>query len=300
MVGNSHNIYYYATCMTGGIISCGSTHSIMTPIDLVKCNMQAYPDKYLSMGDGLFRIYEHSGFSTDNGLYVGAFPTFIGYALQGTFKFGFYEIFKDFYSFLCGAYIVAHYTTIIYLFASFSAEFIADIFLCPFESIKVRMQTSKPEDFFPPRLYDAFQQILRTEGYQGLYKGLVPLWCRQIPYTMVKFTCFESIIRFFYIYIFTAPKDSYSPRFQLIITFISGFIAGVFCAIVSHPADTIMTKLNQSDKANVVKIIKSLGWNGIWRGLTPRIVMIGTLTAFQWWIYDLFKTFMGLKTTGGH
>lgn len=29
------------------------------------------------------------------------------------------------------------------------------------------------------------------------------------------------------------------------------------------------------------------------------IVMIGTLTGLQWMIYDTFKLFMGLPTTGG-
>jgi len=27
--------------------------------------------------------------------------------------------------------------------------------------------------------------------------------------------------------------------------------------------------------------------------------MIGTLTGLQWWIYDSFKTALGLGTTGG-
>ena len=29
------------------------------------------------------------------------------------------------------------------------------------------------------------------------------------------------------------------------------------------------------------------------------IVMIGTLTGFQWMLYDSFKLFMGLPATGG-
>ncbi|MCQ9140728.1 solute carrier family 25 protein, partial [Bacillus amyloliquefaciens] len=32
-----------------------------------------------------------------------------------------------------------------------------------------------------------------------------------------------------------------------------------------------------------------LGWAGVWKGLGPRIVMIGTLTALQWFIYDAVK-----------
>jgi solute carrier family 25 phosphate transporter 3 len=35
------------------------------------------------------------------------------------------------------------------------------------------------------------------------------------------------------------------------------------------------------------------------KGLGTRIIMIGTLTGLQWWIYDSFKTAMGMGTTGG-
>lgn len=31
---------YYAACTAGGILSCGLTHMAVTPLDLVKCNMQ--------------------------------------------------------------------------------------------------------------------------------------------------------------------------------------------------------------------------------------------------------------------
>lgn len=33
---------------------------------------------------------------------------------------------------------------------------------------------------------------------------------------------------------------------------------------------------------------------GAWKGLTPRIVMIGTLTALQWFIYDAVKVGLGI------
>lgn len=38
---------------------------------------------------------------------------------------------------------------------------------------------------------------------------------------------------------------------------------------------------------------------GLWAGLPTRIFMIGTIAAMQWWIYDSWKTFCGLGTTGG-
>ena len=33
---------------------------------------------------------------------------------------------------------------------------------------------------------------------------------------------------------------------------------------------------------------------GLWKGLGPRILMIGTLTALQWFIYDSVKVFFKL------
>ena len=34
--------------------------------------------------------------------------------------------------------------------------------------------------------------------------------------------------------------------------------------------------------------------SGLWKGLGPRILMIGTLTALQWFIYDSVKVFFRL------
>jgi len=84
-------------------------------------------------------------------------------------------------------------------------------------------------------------------------------------------------------------------------------LAGVFCAIVSHPADTMVSKLNAAKSSGkpesigtaVARIYGEIGFKGLWNGLGARIIMIGTLTGFQWWIYDSFKSAMGLQTTGG-
>ena len=40
--------------------------------------------------------------------------------------------------------------------------------------------------------------MVQNEGYGTFYKGLVPLWGRQIPYTMMKFACFEKTVELLY------------------------------------------------------------------------------------------------------
>jgi solute carrier family 25 phosphate transporter 3 len=146
--------------------------------------------------------------------------------------------------------------------------------------------------------------IKANEGWNGLYKGLSPLWMRQVPYTMVKFAAFENTVKAFYKHIFTGPKDSYSKSTQLMITFLSGYWAGIFCAIVSHPADTMVSILNKRSSNDPVgqqvrAIYGEIGFRGLWNGLFARIIMVGTLTGLQWYIYDSFKVACGLQTTGG-
>jgi len=88
------------------------------------------------------------------------------------------------------------------------------------------------------------------------------------------------------------------------VTFMSGYIAGVFCAVVSHPADTMVSILNKragggSAVSQVKEIYGEIGFGGLWKGLGTRIFMVGTLTCLQWVIYDSFKVACGLATTGG-
>lgn len=79
--------------------------------------------------------------------------------------------------------------------ASASAEFFADIALSPFEAAKVKIQTMPG---FANTLRQAVPKMLQDEGISAFYKGLVPLWMRQIPYTMMKFACFERTVELLY------------------------------------------------------------------------------------------------------
>jgi hypothetical protein len=67
--------------------------------------------------------------------------------------------------------------------------------------------------------------------WQSLYKGLYPLWGRQIPYTMMKFASFETIVEAIYNYL-PGTKHDYgkAPRLllhSLLVTWL------VFCALLS-------------------------------------------------------------------
>ncbi|ONH66712.1 Mitochondrial phosphate carrier protein 2 [Cyberlindnera fabianii] len=184
---------YYWTCTLGGILACGPTHSAVTPLDLVKCRRQVDSSLYKSNIEGWRTILKTEGFG---GIWTGFGATFIGYSFQGAGKYGFYEFFKEKYTELVGEKTATKYKTTLYLAASASAEFLADIALCPFEAIKVKTQTTIPP--YATNVFDGWSKITAKEGIAGLYKGLTPLWLRQIPYTMCKFATFETVVEWIY------------------------------------------------------------------------------------------------------
>lgn len=127
-----------------------------------------------------------SGFSTivkeegRSGLWKGFGPTFVGYSLQGMFKYGLYEVFKDYYSNLAGEENASKYKPLIWLVGSASAEVFADIALCPLEMTKVKIQTS-PAGTFPVPMFAALREMSKQKVETRYpFGSLVPLWSRQV------------------------------------------------------------------------------------------------------------------------
>jgi len=154
-----------------------------------------------------------------------------------------------------------------------------------------------------------YPKWLKNEGFGTLYAGLGPLWARQVPYTIIKFVAFERIAEFIY-NMLPKPKSELNKAEQMGVVFTAGYIAGVLCGAFSHPADTMVSKINKLKmegglftKMGVIysgtDTIKGIGFAGLWAGFVPRVIMIGTLTGLQWFIYGAFKAAVGLPTPGG-
>jgi solute carrier family 25 (mitochondrial phosphate transporter), member 3 len=125
----------------------------------VKTRRQVDPTLYKSNIQGWSKIIREEGV---RGIFFGWSPTLVGYSFQGAGKYGFYEVFKHVY----GDQLFPNSNkTLVFLGASASAEFLADLALCPFEAIKVRMQTTLPP--FANNMREAWGKIVKTEGYAG-------------------------------------------------------------------------------------------------------------------------------------
>ena len=87
-------------------------------------------------------------------------------------------------------------------------------------------------------------------------------------------------------------KSTASPGLQTTVNLGSGLIAGFAAALVSQPADTMLSKINKTKglpgegtTSRLIKIAKELGFRGSYSGIGARLFMVGTLTAGQFAIY---------------
>jgi len=298
---------YYAKCMMGGVLACGLTHASVVSLDIAKCRAQAHSKSGKWPGGlipSLKKIYAEEGAA---GLRTGWVPTLYGYGAQGLFKFGLNEFFKDVYTSLIG---VENLNTtakwmVLWAAASGSAEVFADIALCPFEMTKVKMQVTLPGDAnpFPKSLFAAMGEMkARGSETRFPFGSLIPLWGRQVPYTMIKFVGFYLTAEWVYDKIKQTTgksKNQLSNATQLSVTFASGYWAGIFCAVATQPMDNLVSMKGNPDNKSKSwgEMAKSMGTRDLFlKGLGTRVLMIGTLTGLQWWIYGSFKSIMGFGT----
>lgn len=288
----------YARFAIAGAVCCSVTHGGLTPVDVVKTRIQLEPEVY---NKGMITAFRQVIAKEGAGaLLTGFGPTAVGYALQGAFKFGGYELWKKIAVDYVGFENAQNNRQLIYLGSSAIAEFFADIALCPLEATRIRL-VSQPD--FAPGMLPAFARLAREEGIGGFYAGFGPILFKQVPYTMAKFGVYE-VVSEKLIGAYGKPKSQLSPGEASALNLGSGLIAGFAAAIISQPADTLLSKINKTKAlpgettgGRLIKMAGQLGPAGLFTGLGARLFMVGTLTAGQFAIFGEIKRVLG--ATGG-
>jgi len=234
------------------------------------------------------------------GLLTGFAPTALGYFVQGWFKFGGVEFFKIQFASRLSEQSAWDNRNAIYLASSAIAEFIADVFLCPLEATRIRL-VSEPS--FASNLPAAAARLAKEQGVlRGFYSGFGPICFKQIPYTMAKFAVQGAAAEQLAGSMGMTTAEL-KGNTKLGVALGSGVIAGVVAAIISHPADTLLSKVNKagaggsgSITSRLVNIAKEIGFVKLATvGLGARCVMIGTLTAFQFLLFDVVMDVTGAE-----
>ncbi|KAI0129014.1 mitochondrial phosphate carrier protein [Xylariales sp. AK1849] len=279
-----------------GAICCSFTHAILTPVDVVKTRVQLEPARYNhGLAGGMRQVVANDG---ARALLTGFGPTVTGYFLQGAFKFGGYEFFKRHANDWLGPEKAAANRNAVYLASSAAAEFLGDILLCPFEAARIRL-VSQPT--FSPNMLTALTKMARNEGVAGLYSGFGPIVLKQVPYTMATFVVYEKAVEAAYTWV---DKATASNAILSGVNLGCGLIAGMAAAIVSQPADTVLSKINkekglpgEGTTRRIINIMAKLGLRGSYTGIGPRLVMVGGMTAVQFGIYGHIQRALGATSS---
>jgi solute carrier family 25 (mitochondrial phosphate transporter), member 3 len=290
--------FYYAKCLAGGAFS-SSVRWAFTPIDFIKTSIQANPNRYANFADGLSVVFREQGVS---GLYRGFLPTVLAYSTQSGTKYATYEYLKHTLSENLGQDFAAEHKSLVFMVSAGCAEAVADVLMCPWEMLKVKMQTSHFGEF-PAHFRPALATMIRHRREFGFpFGSLKPLWTRQVIGTVTNFVTFEHTVNGIYHHILnTHDKNEYGASAQLAVTFAAGYVSGTAATIVSHPADSLLSLQARYPDKTLHEIIQLVGWKNLaTQGLLPRIALTGTTIALQWFLYDSFKSALGLGTTGGN
>ncbi|KAK4168814.1 mitochondrial carrier domain-containing protein [Cladorrhinum sp. PSN259] len=170
----------------------------------------------------------------------------------------------------------------------------------PFDTIKVRLQTSSSARFSGP--LQCLAQTIRNEGIFGLYKGATPPlvgWMFMDSVMLGSLTFYRRLVSD---NLFDSkPLPAYGQG-------IAGIMSGATVSFVAAPVEHIKARLQiqyAADKRQrlyqgpvdaVRKIWKNHGIRGIYHGLQATLIFRGNF--FFWWgSYDVFSRWMKEKTS---
>lgn len=272
-MGTKEKFRYSVNAVAGGL-AAGLTHFLVIPLDVVKTKIQLDPARYLNASSTVRILKGEHGIL--RGLSLGMGPTNYGYFIQGVCKYGFYELFKENVYHNIGSENMRN------ILSAASSEFIGDVLLTPFEAARIRMVA-----FDTQRVgtFKCMTDILRSEGLAGLYRGFLPLILKQIPYTASKLAVYEFSGRKIEKFYRKASKDNSEMR-PVPVTIAAAIIGGLVSAVVSHPADTLLTRINRAQGLSIASSVKEAVAEGVWTGLRPRLVMVGGLASLQLLVYE--------------
>ncbi|EJD50988.1 mitochondrial carrier [Auricularia subglabra TFB-10046 SS5] len=267
----------------------------LAAIDVVKTRIQIDPSlaRHSLLAAGR-KIVASEG---PKGLLTGFGPTAVGYFVQGGGKFAGYEFWKSTFVKFSGTQENAvRYRTAIYLGGASVAEFFADVLLTPLEATRIRLVSDRT---YATGLVTGLTRMAREGGVRELYAGFIPILFKQIPYAIGQFTVNELCHELAYRSMSEDQKRNLGPTKQFGISLGSGLTAGVAAAILSHPADTLLSQINKGHGpegpmlSRLAALARQAGVGGLFAGLGPRMLMTAGLVAGQFLIYDACKHAMG-------
>lgn len=161
----------------------------------------------------------------------------------------------------------------------------------PSERIKQQMQVGSHYQ----NCWNALVGIIEKGGLRSLYTGWGAVLCRNVPHSIIKFYAYESLKEF----MLSSPQSNAQTQPSTLQTLVCGGLAGSTAAVFTTPFDVVKTRLQTQIPGSVSQynsvfhaiqeIGKHEGLKGLYRGLTPRLIMYMSQGALFFTSYEFFK-----------
>ncbi|KAJ2962382.1 hypothetical protein NQZ79_g2555 [Umbelopsis isabellina] len=178
------------------------------------------------------------------------------------------------------------------LVAGGAARVVAVAAISPIELFRTRLQAAKGVDGFASVLNGVIK-LVEKEGPKALWRGLPPTLWRDVPFSAFYWMGYEEIK--------TTLAATDLSEFNK--SFLAGATAGMIAAAVTTPFDVVKSR-RQVDAGRDVpmfrdirvpsmlrQIVQQEGYQGLFRGLTPRIAKVAPSCAIMISSYELGKSF---------
>jgi solute carrier family 25 protein 44 len=145
---------------------------------------------------------------------------------------------------------------------------------------------------------DIVRQTIRREGLRGMYRGYSMAVISYVPtsslvwggYAVLKNTLREQFVD-------KKTGDSqkrWGSTTELLFTPLAGFTAASTAALITNPLDILRTRIQVNEtnigiRGTFSKLIAEHGVKGLWLGVGPRMVSMGSSSAVVFCAYELVK-----------
>jgi len=177
--------------LLGGGLSGITAASMTYPLDLVRTRLAAQTNTayYRGISHALFAICRDEGFK---GLYKGLGATLLGVGPSIAVSFSVYETLRSHWQ------IERPYDSpvLISLACGSLSGIASSTFTFPLDLVRRRMQLEGAGGrarIYNTGLFGTFGHIVRTEGFRGLYRGILPEYCKVVPGVGIVFMTYEML-----------------------------------------------------------------------------------------------------------
>ncbi|XP_055849522.1 solute carrier family 25 member 45 isoform X1 [Episyrphus balteatus] len=273
------------------------------PLDTIKTWQQASNS---SVFTAIHQIRKRNdGF---NGFYRGMFFPFVTTGAINSVLFGIYGNHMRQLRAVCHSDYQREQLEYRHMFVAGSiAGFVQSFIACPIELIKVRLQTHNYYNEYilgqKRTPFKLFKRIWKSEGIAGLYRGLLPMMCRDVfPYGIYMITYRLTMEQLDKAEFMKRRKQRLykdgTPKVDIFITTLAGAFAGILSWVCVIPFDVVKTIMQAEENARYKSIthciktnFKRYGWRSLFRGswmLVVRAIPVNAVTflgyeyALQW------------------